>query len=333
VVISSGASLARVGTDARVETGRLQLSARALPLLAVESTYGVDRHLLTAIWAIESNYGSALGDRNVIRSLATLAAGDPRRGSFWRQELLTALSIIERGETTPDRMVGSWAGAMGHTQFMPSTYTRHAVDFDGDGRRDIWTNPLDALASAANYLKVSGWRPDRPWGLEVALPPGFDLATVDPAQKRSWQAWGELAVRPANPKARVSIAAGEPMHLLLPAGIDGPAFLVTRNFEAVLRYNNATSYALAVGHLADRLAGGEPLVRAFPVSDQPLGLADRTELQTRLAALGHDTGTIDGMIGTRTRTAIRAFQIARGLPADGYPSQRLLDELRRPVQP
>ncbi|MCL4766485.1 MAG: lytic murein transglycosylase [Hyphomicrobiaceae bacterium] len=319
--------MAGLVSEARIAAGRERVAQYGQTLAAVERAYGVDRHVVLAIWGVESNFGTAAGERSVIRSLATLAAGDARRPRFWRAELIAALRILEQGDVAPERMTGSWAGAMGHTQFMPTTYRARAVDFDRDGRRDIWGSISDSLASTANYLKASGWRTGDPWGFEVILPDGFDHALSGPGRSQPASAWRRLGVvRPGGVAVRETAS---PLQLLLPAGAQGPAFLVTGNFRAILRYNPAVAYALAVGHLADRIAGGEPVMASWPVSDRPLARAEREELQSRLRQHGLDTGLPDGIIGNQSRAAIRAFQRIRGLPEDGYPSQRLLDVLRQ----
>lgn len=314
-------------SDARIAGGQQKLSEYGGVLVAIEQTYGVDRHVVLAIWGVESNYGTAQGERSVIRSLATLAAGDERRARFWRRELIAALRILEQGDVALERMTGSWAGAMGHTQFMPTTYHERAVDFDGDGRRDIWDSIVDGLASTANYLKAFGWRLEDPWGFEVVLPEGFDYRLSSPGNAKPAAFWRKLGVvRPGGVAVRDTVS---PLQLILPAGAQGPAFLVTRNFRAILRYNPAEAYALAVGHLADRIAGAGPIATAWPVGDRPLARAEREELQKRLHQRGLDTGPVDGIIGRQSRAAIRAFQQTRGLPEDGYPSLQLLNVLRQ----
>jgi membrane-bound lytic murein transglycosylase B len=216
---------------------------------------------------------------------------------------------------------------MGHTQFMPTTYRAHAVDFDKDGRRNIWDSAADGLASTANYLKASGWRAEDPWGFEVVLPKGFDFGLSAPGRAQPASFWQQAGVkRPGGIAVRETTS---PLQLILPAGAQGPAFLVTGNFRAILRYNPAEAYALAVGHLADRIAGGEPIMAAWPESDRPLARAEREELQKRLRQHGLDTGVADGIIGSQSRAAIRAFQRTRGMPEDGYPSLQLLEEVRR----
>jgi len=313
-------------SETRIAAGRERLAEQGRTLAAIERTYGVDRHVVLAIWGVESNFGTSAGTRGVMRSLATLAAGDERRPRFWRAEFIAALRILEQGDITPERMTGSWAGAMGHTQFMPTTYHAHAVDFDKDGRRNIWDSAADGLASTANYLKASGWRAEDPWGFEVVLPKGFDFGLSAPGRAQPASFWRKAGVR--RPGGITVRETTSPLQLILPAGAQGPAFLVTGNFRAILRYNPAEAYALAVGHLADRIAGGEPVMAAWPQTDRPLARAEREELQKRLLQHGLDTGAPDGIIGSQSRAAIRAFQRTRGLPEDGYPSLQLLERVR-----
>jgi membrane-bound lytic murein transglycosylase B len=318
-------------SDTRLANGREKLAQNSALLADVELTYGVDRHIVLAIWGIESAYGTSMGTRGVIRSLATLATGDARREKFWRGELIAALSILERGDTTIDALVGSWAGAMGHTQFIPSTFLQHAVDFNKDGRRDIWATLGDALGSTANYLKASGWTAGRPWGFEVRLPAPFDYALADPGKSKSFAEWRALGAVPIKP-AFNDDALGA-LQLILPAGATGPAFLVTTNFRAILRYNNAVPYALSVGHLGDRLAGAEALSKPWPAGDKVLSRTEREELQRLLTVRGHDAGQPDGILGSQSRAAIRVYQAAAGLPADGHPNGALLERLRREIKP
>jgi membrane-bound lytic murein transglycosylase B len=326
-VKTAGEYLGLLVSDTRLDNGRQKLIEQAATLAAVEAAYGVDRHVVLAIWGIESNYGIAMGTRRIVRSLATLAAFEPRRPEFWRNELFAALRILQSGDTSAENMSGSWAGAMGHTQFMPSTYAVHAVDFDRDGRRDIWASIPDALGSTANYLKASGWVTGVPWGFEVSLPAGFDVAVSAPGQAKPWAQWQAAGVALA--VERPVPAATGPLQLLLPAGVRGPAFLVSGNFRAILKYNNAVSYALAVGHLADRIAGGRVFARPWPADDRALVKGDREELQRRLAARGYDAGSVDGVIGGATKSAIRSYQKAKGLPEDGHPDLALLERLRQ----
>ncbi|MDP4022653.1 lytic murein transglycosylase [Methylobacterium sp. NEAU 140] len=317
-------------TDAKVADGRAKLEQWAPTLQAIEARYGVDRHVLVAFWGVESSYGAVLDDpgivRPVVRALASLACGDHGRAAYWRTELIAALKILAAGDAPPERLTGSWAGAMGHTQFMPTVYLARAVDFDGDGRRDIWTSVPDALASTAAYLVAEGWRPGVRWGYEARLPEGFDLALADETTPRSLDAWRALGVRPVrdDPAADGSL----PATLILPAGARGPAFLLTQNFPAILRYNTALSYALTVGLLSDRLRGEPGLARDWPRGDRMLSADERRDLQTRLDAGSYPVGTVDGKIGPRTRAALRAYQKAKGLPPDGYADATVLERMR-----
>ena len=314
----------------RQATGRVMLNRHATVLQQIEARYGVDRHILVAIWGLESNFGSNMGDRSVIRSLATLAH-QGRRSEFAQTQLLAALDILQRGDTTPARMTGSWAGAMGQTQFIPTTYNDHAVDFDGNGKRDIWHTEADALASAANYLRASNWRPGAPWGMEVRLPEGFDYALADMSIRKPVQQWNSLGVTDARGRALAGDLQ-EPATLILPAGYRGPAFLVMNNFRSILRYNNSTSYALAIGLLAERFQGRGQIQASWPTDDDPLSRSERVELQEHLEAQGFEPGAVDGIIGANTRQAIRRLQIALGWPADGYPDRQLLKALRNRPQ-
>ncbi len=325
-----GAYVTEFVSQARIDTGRQLAATHAGLLGAIETAYGVDRHILLAIWGVESRYGTALGSRSVIRSLATLAMSDARRASLWRRELVSALRMLQDGAVAPDKFVGSWAGAVGHVQFIPSTFNARAVDFDRDGRRDVWGSVADALASAANFLHASGWIAGTPWGLEVTLPPQFDFAWSAPGRVRTMAEWRSAGVAPAaGERDRLS---GLPLRLILPAGAQGPAFLVSGNFRALLRYNQSTAYALAVGHLADRIAGGAALATRWP-ADLPLNRAQRQELQGLLATRGLDTGGLDGIIGDRTREAIRTTQRGLNLAEDGHPSAELLWRLRSSAAP
>ncbi|MBA3519665.1 MAG: lytic murein transglycosylase [Rhizobiales bacterium] len=317
-------------SEKRVATGRDMLAQHGALLDRIEAAYGVDRHILVAIWGMESSYGEVLSDpkivRSVVRSLATLAWGDKRRARFGRQQLLAALKIVERGDIAIDGLTGSWAGAMGHTQFIPTTYQAYAVDFDGDGRRDMWNSPVDALASAGNYLNKSGWVGGKTWGYEVVLPTDFDYRLADVETSHALGEWERLGVRRAG-------GEGFPRPedkgvLLAPAGASGPAFLLLRNHYVIKRYNNATAYALGVGHLADQLRGGGAFVQAWPSSERPLSREETAELQGHLIRVGLYQGAIDGKIGPRSRAAIRAFQSGRGLKADGFAGVRLLEALR-----
>lgn len=310
----------------RQATGRVMLNRHALTLQQIEARYGVDRHVLVAIWGLESNFGSNMGDRSVVRSLATLAH-QGRRSGFAQTQLLAALEILQRGDTTVANMTGSWAGAMGQTQFIPTTYNDYAVDFDGNGKRDIWHTEADALASAANYLRASNWQSGAPWGMEVRLPEGFDYALADMSIRKPMAEWVRLGITDARGRAPGS-RLQEPATLILPAGHRGPAFLIMNNFRSILRYNNSTSYALAISLLAERLQGGGHIIASWPTDDEPLSRSERVELQEQLEAQGYEPGAVDGIIGANTRQAIRRLQIALGWPADGYPDRQLLKALR-----
>ena len=308
----------------RVRNGQRLLEQNAELLSRIEQRYGVDRQALVSVWGMESNFGSFQGNKSVIRSLATLAY-EGRRPEFAQSQLIAALKIIQEGDISPDKMLGSWAGAMGQTQFIPTTYETHAVDFDGDGRRDIWNSSADALASTAHYLQSSGWKQGQPWGFEVTLPAGFDYALADGAIKKSVAQWRQLGVTvPASAAGSDQSSAT----LLLPAGYRGPAFLVLDNFRAILRYNNSSSYALAVGLLSQRFGGGGTILADWPKDDRPLSRSERVELQMLLSQRNYDAGNADGIIGANTRKAIRSAQQAMGWPADGYPSHKLLESLR-----
>ena len=312
-------------SPARVRNGQDRLLQNAGALQRIDSTYGVEREAVVAIWGMESNFGQQMGSKNVIRSLATLAY-EGRRPDFGRDQLIAALQILQHGDVPVSNMIGSWAGAMGQTQFIPTTYNRYAVDFDGDGRRDIWGSPDDALASTANYLSSSGWQRGLSWGFEVRLPQGFDYALADMDIRKPMSEWQHLGIQAV--AGALSDNTQPHASLLLPAGYRGPAFLVTDNFRAILKYNNSTSYALAVGLLADSLKGGGQLAGQWPVGDVPLSRNERLELQNLLVSRGYQPGTADGIIGGNTRRAIRTYQQSIGQPADGYPTLDLLKDLR-----
>lgn len=306
----------------RVRSGRRLLSEHATTLDQIEARYGVDRETLVAVWGLESSFGQIMGDKSVIRSLATLAH-EGRRPAFAKSQLIAALEILQHGDVEPQRMRGSWAGAMGQTQFIPTTYNTHAVDFDGDGKRDIWNSSADALASAAHYLQASGWKQGKAWGFEVELPEGFDYALADTEIRKPLAEWRRLGLRNLPGDQEEASAS-----LLLPAGHRGPAFLIMDNFRAILRYNNSSAYALAIGLLAENFQGKGEVAGSWPRGEQPLSRSERLELQERLVAQGFDPGTPDGIIGANTRKAIRGFQQRLGWPADGHPTQELLGRLR-----
>ena len=312
-------------SDARISNGQQNWRRFEDRLSAIARTYKVEPQVVLAIWGMETNYGSFRGSTQTIRALATLAH-DGRRRSFAEEQLIAALKIIQAGDTAPRNMRGSWAGAMGHTQFMPTSYLAYAQDFDGDGKRDIWAeDPTDALASTAAYLARFGWKAGQPWGVEVRLPQGFDYAIVDQSIRRSVDVWTRMGVRDV---------AGQPVRnygeaaLLAPAGARGPVFMIFDNFRVIKRYNNATSYAMGVGHLADRIAGGPEFRASWPRGDRPLSRSEKVEMQKRLTARGFATGGADGLIGPNTMDAIRGYQRAQGLVPDGYASRGLLKRLR-----
>lgn len=322
--------LASAVSKTRLENGLGHLQANARVLHQIEQRYGVSKYICVAIWGMESSYGAVLRNKKIvrptIRSLATLAYQGGARQSFGREQLIAALKILQRGDVSPANMYGSWAGAMGHTQFIPTTYNAYAVDFDGDGRRNIWTSIPDALASTANYLNASGWRSGETWGYEVAIPPGFDYALADEVTERTVLDWVYLGLR--RTRQRQFPRAEDQATLILPAGARGPAFLMLKNFSVIKRYNNATSYALGVGHLADRLLGAPGFERPWPVDDQPLTRAEVSEMQQLLGLRGFSPGGVDGRVGPMTRAALRGFQRSVGLAADGYPTGSLLSRLR-----
>jgi membrane-bound lytic murein transglycosylase B len=312
-------------SDTRIANGREADAAKRALLDSIAARHGVDHQFVLAIWGLESAYGYNYGDIPVIESLATLAYHGRRR-AFAEEQLISALKILQSGEVTPSRMIGSWAGAMGHTQFIPSSYESYAVDYDGDGRRDIWAaDAADALASTANYLSRFGWRQGEPWGVEARLPSGFDYKLADQSIRRSAAAWRALGVTRFGGGALPDYGDAS---VIAPAGARGPAFVVFHNFRVIKRYNNATSYALAVGHLGDRIAGGGPFQGSWPRGDKPLSRDQKIDMQQRLTGLGYDTQGADGIIGPNSRKAIRSFQSAQGMTPDGYENAAFLKALR-----
>ncbi len=309
--------------EERVADGRAAMSANAGALANAEQRFGVDRHVIAAVWGVESNFGKQMGKRPLVQSLATLACFG-QRAAYFRGELMATLKIINRGDIAPERLTGSWAGAFGQTQFMPSTYLRLAVDGDGDGRRDIVDSIADAVASTANYLAKGGWDSGASWGFEVKLPPGYDGPSGRKA-KQPMSAWAARGLTRANGGGLGEGSAG----LLLPAGANGPAFLVTHNFEVIFSYNAAESYALAIALLSDRLAGGRGLVGKWPTEDPGLSRADRRRLMELLIKHGYDVGEPNGAVGELTKAAIADFEGKHGMSADGRPSRAVLDALER----
>lgn len=316
----------RVNEDS-VATGRAMARKYKAWLDRIERRFGVDRHILLAIWSMESNYGEILKNdrvmRNVVRSLATLAYADRRRAKFARQQLIAALKILQSGDIDESHLTGSWAGAMGHTQFIPTSYQAYAVDMDGDGRRDIWNSVPDALATAANLLRKNGWRTGETWGYEIVLPPG---GRKYPAGRMSIARWQSIGMQRANGKAFPR--TGDSAELKVPDGRSGPSFLVVKNFHVLKRYNNADKYALAVGLLADEIAGYGGLVRDWNRPFKKLSFAEKQELQKHLLSLGYYDGKIDGKIGSGSRAAIMAFQARIGMAPDGHPSKEVLSRIR-----
>jgi membrane-bound lytic murein transglycosylase B len=320
-----GEYIDRVVSDKRITTGKQMLIDNKALLDQIEAKYGVDRHIIVAIWGVESNYGTQPGDKNIIRSLGTLYCTGTK-AKFAKPQIVTALKILQHGDINLQGMNGSWAGAMGHTQFIPTTYTRFAIDQDGDGKRDIWDNIPDALGSTASYLRASKWQPGQTWGYEVSVPKGIDPKKVSPSMMKAlgdWQKLGFLRVN-GEPFPR----PGDKATLFAPEGARGPSFLVLNNFRSILHYNTATSYALGVGHLADRLAGGGPFVHPWPTDETHLSLDQRTELQQLLIAKGLLVGDADGVIGPATLEAVKTYQRSKGLPVDGFPSLTILKDLQ-----
>lgn len=312
-------------SDTRVVTGREQVARFANVLAQIEARFDVEPHVVTAVWGMESNYGQRRGDTPLISTLATLAY-DGRRGPFFESQLIAALKILQNGDVAPRDMTGSWAGAMGHTQFIPTSYEAYAVDFTGDGRRDIWTDdPTDALASTAAYFRRFGWQRGQPWGVEVRLPSGFDYNQTGRAVTRRPSQWAQAGVVGVDGRAVPDYGDAT---LSTPTGAGGPTFLLFRNYDVIGRYNNAEAYIIGVGHLSDRIRGLGPLANAFPPDERRLMRAERVELQQRLTNAGFSTQGVDGRIGPNSRAAIRAYQRTVGLPPDGHPSYMLLQRLR-----
>ena len=311
--------------EERVEEGRAALRTWGAALAQAEARFGVDRHVIAGVWGVESNFGKDIGGRPLVQSLATLSCVPNRRQGYFRGEFFATLQIIERGDIAANRLNGSWAGAFGHTQFMPSTFLRLAVDLDGDGRRDVVDSVPDALGSTANFLKKAGWSSGIPWGYEVQVPEGFNAGLAGRAKKRPVSAWAAMGVTRVGGRP---LSGDYEAAILLPAGKDGPAFLVTKNFDALYSYNAAESYGLAIAVLSDRLRGGPGIRAAWPTDDPPLSRAQRRELQQLLAARGYDVGEPDGKVGQKTRDAIKAVESQIGMRQTGRPGGKVLQALK-----
>lgn len=312
-------------TDERIAKGRALLARYRTIFDAVERVYGVDRYVVAAIWGVETNYGTITGDRPVLRSTATLACIG-RRQRYFREEFLATLEILQHGDVRPDRLVGSWAGAFGPTQFMPTAFKRYAVDFDHDGRRDVVDSVPDLIASTANNLKKDGWVTGETWGYEVVVPANFDFMLADHRRMMTIRDWERYGITRTGGKAFPR--PDDRAFLLVPAGVQGPGFLMLTNFRVIMKYNPAEAYALAIGHLADRLRGAPPFAQAWPRYERVLSRQERLELQELLARRGYDVGEPDGQLGARTRDAIRVFQAKIGRVPDGFASASILNQLR-----
>lgn len=315
-------------SDKRVLQGQTAMHGLSTALANIESRYGVPKEILVAIWGMESAYGSGMGGFNIFEALATLAYDGPR-AEYARKELLNALKMEQQENLDPSQMTSSWAGAFGHTQFVPSAFLQYAVDGDGDGKRDLWHSAPDALASTANLLSSSGWTRGGRCEQEVALPGGFAYELADGETQKSIDDWRRLGV--TRPSGASLAPSGAQAAILLPAGAHGPAFLVYDNFKDVLLYNNSISYALAVCYLAHRLSGGDPIFAPWPRGEQPLSHDDRLAIQMDLKTLGYDPGDLDGLLGHRVRAELRLYQKAHGLAADGFATQSLLQRLTQDV--
>ena len=311
-------------SENRIANGQRALRDHAVLLDRIEQSHGVEKEIVVAIWGLESAYGAVRGNTDIIEAMATLAY-DGRRGAFFEQQLVAALRILQAGDTAPRNMTGSWAGAMGHTQFIPTSFLDYAVDGNGDGRRDIWgDDPTDALASTANYLRSFGWTTGQPWGVEVRIPEGFDYASARRDNTKLPSAWAGLGIMGIDGQP---VPDHGPASILLPAGAQGAAFMVFPNFAVLERYNTADAYVIGVGHLSDRITGGAGIQADWPRGDRALTLSERQEMQRLLTAAGFET-QVDGLVGPLTINSIRAYQRANGLTPDGYASLSLLTRLR-----
>ena len=314
----------------RVQAGQQKLAQHRVVLNRVEQTYGVPAETVVAVWGVESNYGDISGKYPLLQALGTLSC-EGRRQSYFRGEFFATMRILQRGDLTQDQLYGSWAGAFGHTQFMPSTYERLAVDFDGDGRRDLVSSTTDALASTANFLKRAGWQTGMPWGFEVKIPQGVSIAGESRRNKRSLNSWIAQGVTRTDGTALIqgNLSGSTPAGLITPAGANGPAFLVFKNFDAIYSYNAAESYGLAIANLSDRLRGGTPFLTAWPTDDAGTSRAERREIQQFLIQRGYDIGAVDGLIGDKSRQAIQQEQTRLGLKPTGRAGQQILRAFRQ----
>ncbi len=318
----------RAVTDWRITKGKELLQEHQQLLAEVTKKHGIPERILVSFWGMETNYGSYTGKTPIIEALATLSF-DERRRKYFSKELLNALKIIDKGYISPKQMQGSWAGAMGQCQFMPSNYLRYSVDADNDGKRDLWNSYPDIFFSMGNFLEILGWEKGMNWGREVQLPKGFNLTLADGKQKKSLEEWRELGIKLADGRNLPTTDKEVQAALLLPYDYRGPAFLVYKNFFVIKKWNNSNNYALAVGHLADRIVGRDSLTKQQPEDDQAMSREQVKEMQQRLIKAGFDLGKADGVAGKQTRSALRAYQNSINIPADGYPSYRMLNILRK----
>ena len=316
--------------EERVQLGQKKLAEHRQTLIRVENSYGVPANVVVAVWGVESNFGDISGKYPLLQALGTLSC-EGRRQSYFRGEFFAAMRILQRGDVSQAELVGSWAGAFGHTQFMPSTYEELAVDFDGDGRRNLVSSTTDALASTANFLKKRGWQMGQPWGFEVKIPAGMSISGEGRRNKKSLQHWINQGVVRADGTSLLqgNLTSASQAGLMAPAGENGPLFLVFKNFDAIHAYNAAESYALAIAHLSDRIRGQGPFIQAWPTDDAGTSRAERREIQTILLARGHDIGVADGLIGEKTRRAIMTEQARLGLAQNGRAGQKILQALRQ----
>ena len=315
--------------DERVEVGQQKIQQHRDVLNRVSQAYGVPAETVVAVWGVESNFGNISGKYPLLQALGTLSC-EGRRQNYFRGEFFAAMRILQRGDLTEDQLKGSWAGAFGHTQFMPSTYEELAVDFDGDGRRDLVSSTTDALASTANFLKKRGWQTGQPWGFEVQVPNGMSINGEGRRNKKALSTWVEKGVTriDGSPLIQGNLLDSSQAGLMAPAGANGPLFLVFKNFDAIYSYNAAESYALAIAHLSDRLQGKGPFVQTWPTDDAGTSRAERREIQNYLLSQGYDIGEADGLIGDKTRKAIQQEQIRLGLQPTGRAGQQILQALR-----